>query len=45
MTVLFVELTNVDINAENAMEMVKCMNAAFSLLDNVIDRHNVYKVS
>ncbi|XP_032778265.1 soluble guanylate cyclase 89Db isoform X3 [Daphnia magna] len=43
-TVLFVELTNFDINADNAMEMVKCMNAVFSQLDNVIDRHNVYKV-
>lgn len=41
---LFVELTNFDINADNAMEMVKCMNAVFSQLDNVIDRHNVYKV-
>ena len=26
------------------MEMVKCMNAVFSQLDTVTDRHKVYKV-
>jgi hypothetical protein len=27
------------------MEMVKCMNAVFSQLDTITDRHLVYKVS
>ena len=39
------ELTNIEINADNAMEMVKCMNAVFSQLDTITDRHLVYKVS
>jgi guanylate cyclase len=43
-TVLFVELTNIEINADNALEMVKSMNAVFSQLDTVVDRHKVYKV-
>ncbi len=43
-TVLFVELANIDITAENAMEMVNCMNTAFSLFDTISDRHPVYKV-
>jgi len=44
-TVLFVELANIEeITAANAMEAVGCMNAVFSCFDNIIDRHNVYKV-
>lgn len=44
-TVLFVELANIDeITAVNAMEAVGCLNSVFSCFDNIIDRHNVYKV-
>lgn len=43
-TVLFVELDNIDITAENVMEMVNCMNLVFSTFDTITDRHSVYKV-
>ncbi len=38
-------MTNIDdVMATGALEAVECMNAVFSGLDKVIDKHNVYKV-
>lgn len=44
-TVLFLDIANVDaISAGTPFDAVRCMNIVFSCLDNVIDRHSVYKV-
>lgn len=44
-TVLFLDISNVGlISAANPLDAVSCMNIAFTSLDHVIDRHNVYKV-
>lgn len=45
-TVLFLDITNVEgISAASPFDAVSCMNIVFSCLDNVIDRHSVYKVN
>ena len=44
-TVLFVDIANFEvISAGNPLDAVRCVNIVFSCLDNVIDRHSVYKV-
>ena len=44
-TVLFLDIMIVDaISAGTPFDAVRCMNVIFSCLDNVLDRHPVYKV-
>lgn len=44
-TIMFTELMNIDeMTAVNAFQAVSCMNSVFSCFDNIVDRHNVYKV-